>query len=91
MLLNILFLSTLVSLLRRRPDRPGLDELGFDCRLAGILFPLTNIPNPIHDAVRHRAAAPAEMSDRWPALLEIRVVVAADQGKISRHLNVLAE
>jgi hypothetical protein len=68
-----------------RPNRAALNKLRFDHRLAGVFFSLADIPDPAHDAVRHRAAAPADMRDRWLALAEIRVVVDADQGKILRH------
>jgi hypothetical protein len=62
-----------------RPHRAGLDELGVDPRLAGILLPVADVIRPVRDALRHRAAVPAGMRDRWPELLEIRGHVAADQ------------
>ncbi len=80
-----------VSPLRRWADRAALDEIRFDRRLAGVFFSLADVIDPAHDAVRHRAVAPADMRDRWLALAKMWVVVDADQGKIPRYLNVLVE
>ena len=80
-----------VSLLLRRPNRPSLNKFRFDHRLAGVFFSLADVIDPAHDAVLHRAAAPADMRDRWLALAKMWVVVDADQGKIPGYLNVLVE
>jgi hypothetical protein len=90
-LLDIPFLPAFISLLRRRPDRPALDELGFDPRLAAIFLSLADVIDPAHDAVHHRAAAPADMRNRWTTRLEMRVVVDADQGEILRHPDTPVE
>ena len=72
--------SRLRRRLRRHADRPALNKLRFDRRLAGVFFSLADVTDPAHDAVRHRTAAPADMRDRWTALAEMRVVIDADQG-----------
>ena len=52
------------SIPSHRADRAALDELRFDPRLAGVFFRLADVSDPAHDAVHHRAAAPADMRDR---------------------------
>ena len=75
-----------------RPDRPSLNKLRFDHRLAGVFFSFADIPDPAHDAVHHRAGAtPTDMRDRWLALAERRIVAGDDQGKISRHPEASVE
>ena len=54
-------------------------------------FPRLTVIDPAHDAVRQRPAAPADMRNRWTTLLEIRVIVYADRGKILRHPDAPVE
>ena len=63
-----------------RAHRPSLDELGFVESLAGVIFPLADVTDQRTNTIHYRAVAPAEMRDRWSALVKMRVVDEADQG-----------
>ena len=78
-------------LFRRHADRPGLDELGVDRRLAGVFLPLADVFRPVRDPVHHQLVVPADMRDRRLVAFEIRGHVAADQRNILRHLQAPME
>ena len=73
--------------LRRLPDRPALNKLGIDPRLAGVFLPVADVFGPADDPAHHRTVVPVEMGDGGQAPGEGWIGFGANQRDLGRSVD----